>query len=108
MARAPDMAMDAKARNSLLLFLTLTFGLSSIFYVRIFSGASLQRTAPLLMWPPGVAAIVAQVVFYGSLAGFGWRRAPGRYLAFAVLLPIGYCLAIYVPVWLTGLGGFNA
>ena len=35
--------------------------------------------------------------------------APGswRYWAIAVLVPIAYCLAIYVPVWLAGLGQFD-
>jgi CAAX protease family protein len=40
-------------------------------------------------------------------AGLGWRLGPWRYLASAVLIPILYYLAIYVPVWLTGLGRFD-
>lgn len=100
--------MDAKTRNSLIVFLVLTFGLSSIFWVWSFQGASLGQVAPLLMWTPGVAAIVTQVAFHRTLAGLGWRPAPWRYLGLAVLLPIAYCLAIYAPVWLSGIGRFDS
>src|SRR5438093_12089986 len=99
--------MDAKTRNSLILFLVLTFALSSIFYARSFSGAPLGQVAPLLMWTPGVAAIVTQLLFYPSLADLGWRLGPWRYLALAVLIPAVYCLAIYLPVWLAGVGQFD-
>jgi membrane protease YdiL (CAAX protease family) len=99
--------MEPKTRNSLILFLVLTFALSSIFYARSFSGAPLGRVAPLLMWMPGVAAIITQFVFYRTVDGLGWHAAPGRYLALAVLIPAVYCLAIYLPVWLTGIGRFD-
>src|SRR5688572_6588970 len=99
--------MDTKTRNSLLFFLVLTFALSSIFYVWSFSGASLEQVAPPLMWMPAVAAIITQLVFCRTLAGLGWRSGRWRYLELAVLIPIGYCLVIYVPVWLTGLGRFD-
>jgi uncharacterized protein len=99
--------MDTKTRNSLIVFLLVTFPLSSIFYVRPFAGAPLEQVAPLLMWTPGVTALITQLMFYRTLAGLGWRLGPWRYLASAVLIPILYCLAIYVPVWLTGLGRFD-
>lgn len=55
--------MEPRARNSLIFFLVLTFALSSIFYIRSFSGAPLGEVAPMLMWVPGVAAIVTQPFF---------------------------------------------
>jgi membrane protease YdiL (CAAX protease family) len=100
--------MDPKSRNSLFVFLALTFALSAVFYARLFAGAPLQRIAPPLMWMPGLAAVVTQFAFHRTLAGMGWRPGSARYLALAVLLPLAYCLAIYVPVWLTGLGAFKS
>jgi membrane protease YdiL (CAAX protease family) len=99
--------MDTKTRNSLIFFLVLTFALSSIFYAWLLSGAPLKQVAPPLMWMPGLAAVITQLIFYRTLAGMGWRLGPWRYLWLAVLLPVGYCLLIYVPVWVTGLGRFN-
>jgi membrane protease YdiL (CAAX protease family) len=99
--------MEPRARNSVIFFLVLTFALSSIFYIWSFSGAPLGQVAPLLMWMPGVAAIVTQLMFYGTLGGLGWRPGSWRYLALAILIPILYCLVIYVPVWLAGVGLFD-
>jgi len=99
--------LDTKTRNSLIAYLLLTFGLSSIFYVQAFNGAPLEQVAPSLMWMPALAAVVTQLAFYRTLVGMGWRPGPWRYLALAAVIPIAYCLVIYIPVWLTGLGGFN-
>ena len=40
--------MDTRTRNSLIVFLTLTFAISSIFYGWSFSGAPLNRVVPFL------------------------------------------------------------
>jgi uncharacterized protein len=88
--------------RSVFVFLVLTFSVSSIFYAWSYSGAPLSQVAPLLMWTPGLAAIVTQFIFHRTLAGLGWRPGPWRYLAWATVLPLLYCLAIYVPVWLSG------
>jgi membrane protease YdiL (CAAX protease family) len=99
--------MDVRTRSSLIVFLALTFALSAIFYAWSFSGAPLAQVAPLLMWMPGIAAIVTQLVFHRTLHGIGWRPGPWRYLTLAILMPIAYCLVIYVPVWVAGLGRFD-
>lgn len=100
--------MDKTPRNGLALYLTLTFALSAIFYGRLFAGAPLPRVAPFLMWMPGLSAIVTALVVHRTLGGLGWRLGAPRYLALGFLLPLAYCLAIYVPVWLTGLGAFRS
>ena len=99
--------MDAKNRNAVIVFLGMTFAVSSIFYRWSFSGALLSSVVPFLMWTPGVCAIVTQLVFTGTIAGLGWRPGPWRYLGLAILLPFVYCLAIYVPVWVVGAGRFE-
>jgi membrane protease YdiL (CAAX protease family) len=98
---------DAQDRKSVLCFLALTFGLSSIFWGRSFGGASLNSVVPFLMWTPGGCAIVTQLVFNRPIANLGWRSGPLRYLALSILLPLIYCSAIYVPVWILGAGRFN-
>ena len=56
---ADSASEETKTRNSLIVYLGLTFGLSSIFHARSFSGAPLAEVTPLLMWMPAGAAIVA-------------------------------------------------
>src|SRR5262245_46455992 len=73
--------MDKKNRNSVVFFLVLTFAISSIFYRRSFSGASLSTVVPFLMWTPGLCAIVTKIVFDRTIAGLGWRLGPSRYLS---------------------------
>ena len=99
--------MEPRSRNSIVVFLVLTFALSSTFYARSLAGAPLGQVTPLLMWMPGVAAIVTQLMFYRTLKGLGWRPGPWRYLAMAILIPICYCFLVYVPVWLSGVGRFD-
>lgn len=96
--------MGTQDRQSLAIFLTVTFSLSAVLYFWSFQGAPLSIVAPVLMWAPGVGALIAQRVVYGTLAGLGWRRGRWQYLWIAVMLPVAYLTAIYVPVWLTGLG----
>ena len=99
--------MGTQDGKSALCFLALTFGLSSIFWGRSFGGAPLSSVVPFLMWTPGVCAIVTQLVFNRPIANLGWRSGPLRYLALSLLLPLIYCSAIYVPVWILGAGRFN-
>jgi membrane protease YdiL (CAAX protease family) len=99
--------MATTTRNSLICYLVLTFALSSIAYGLLFAGMSLGSIVLPLMWSPAAAALITMFLFYRTLAGLGWRLGPWRYLALAVLGSIGYWLAIYLPVWLTGLGRLN-
>lgn len=96
--------MNMKTRMSVIVYLVLTFAGSAICYAQVFAGASLNQVAILLMWMPGLAAMVTQLLFYRTLGGLGWRRPHWRDLAIAVAIPIAYCIIIYLPVWLTGLG----
>jgi len=89
-------------------FLALTFGLSTIFYVKIITGG--EGIAPWLlplMLCPGVSAILTKLIFDRSLKGLGWKPGPAKWLGLAYLLPILYGAVIYGIVWLVGLGGFT-
>jgi uncharacterized protein len=99
--------MDAQDRKGVLGFLALTFGVSAVFWARSFNGAPWNTVVPFLMWTPGVCAIVTQFVFHRPMADLGWRPGAPRYLAVSILLPLIYCAAIYVPVWILGGGRFD-
>lgn len=63
--------------------------------------------ATIGMWVPGLSAIAVKLGFDRSLAGLGLGRSGGKWLLVGLLLPLAYALPVYVPLWLTGNGGFD-
>jgi membrane protease YdiL (CAAX protease family) len=94
------------ARKKILVFLLLTFASSSVFYYLIASSGSIQPYAAGLMWCPGVAALITQLVFQHNLRGLGWSLGRFKYLLVSYGLPAIYGGIIYGVAWLTGLGKF--
>lgn len=60
----------------------------------------------LLMWTPGVAALVAKFACDRSLR-IGWRPGAPGYLAIGFFLPIVYALVYYGFAWSSGFGDFS-
>jgi len=91
-------------------FLVLTFVLSFPFWLSwigvIAEPFGRLATAAALMWCPGLAGIITKLLFRESIADLGWRWGKTRYQLTSYLLPIFYSLAVYVPVWVLGLGRF--
>ncbi|NMB54569.1 MAG: CPBP family intramembrane metalloprotease [Leptolinea sp.] len=102
--------MQTKTGKKLAVFLAITFFFSILCYVAIISTGTIRAKDGLyvflLMWSPGIAAIITQLIFEHSLKGLGWKPGKFKYLALAYLLPLGYCLVVYGLTWLTGLGIF--
>src|SRR5512133_585195 len=102
--------LQTKAGKKILTFLGITLSISAVFYYLIISAGSLEAGGGLyvflLMWTPGLAGIVTQLIFEHSLKGMGWKPGKVKYLALAYILPVGYCLVVYGTTWLTGLGIF--
>jgi membrane protease YdiL (CAAX protease family) len=99
--------MTSTPAKKILLFLVLTFALSSIFYYLIISTRSIQSYSLGLMWCPGVAAMITQLIFQHNLRGLGWKPGKFKYLLASYGLPLAYVLVVYAIVWLTGLGAFS-
>jgi membrane protease YdiL (CAAX protease family) len=92
------------------LFIFLTFALSIFSYVPIIRAGTLNVNGGLyvltMMWSPGLAAILTQLVSVRTLRGLGWRFGSVRWLRIAYILPIVYAFPVYAFTWLTGLGVF--
>ena len=101
----PTVKSAKSTRNKVLVYLILTFGISSVFYYHMLSTGSVGDVGVVWMWSPGIAAILTQLLFRGSLCDFGWRPGKPRYLPLGFVVPLLYASVIYVTVWLTGLGG---
>jgi membrane protease YdiL (CAAX protease family) len=94
----------------LTLFLTLVVVLSAIVNIVMIQSGGIEKAGSLvlvLMYVPGVSALVTLLVRRGSLRGVGWALGRKRYLVLAVLLPILIATPVYLVVWLTGLADFD-
>ncbi|MCZ6508658.1 MAG: type II CAAX endopeptidase family protein [Acidobacteria bacterium] len=102
---------DERGRTEIVVFLGLTFALSSIFYYLILRGGSLASgggaAAAGLMWCPGIAAMVTVTWFRRNLRGLGWGAGPWRYWLWGYGSPILYAGVVYIVVWTTGLGAID-
>ncbi|MBK5186936.1 MAG: CPBP family intramembrane metalloprotease [Gemmatimonadaceae bacterium] len=107
----PTSPPTPKLKKELATFLVLTFALSSVFYYIIGSAGTLDlgggRYVFMLMWCPGVSALVTRLIFQHDVRGEGWRWGEHRYALLAYALPIAYASVAYGTVWLTGLGAVD-
>jgi membrane protease YdiL (CAAX protease family) len=100
--------MPIAARRRIIIFLVLTYALSSIFYVLIISQGKLKMFPTFgLMWCPGVAALIVRLTTQRNLRGTGWGWGKTRWQVLSYLLPAGMGLVVYGLVWATGLGGLD-
>jgi len=92
------------------LFLALTVFFSALSYIPILRAGTMGVQGGIfvltMMWSPGLAALLAQLIATRSLRGLGWRLGPARWLGIAYFLPVVYALPVYAFTWLTGLGIF--
>lgn len=100
--------MPNAARRRVIIFLVLTYALSSIFYVIIISAGKLKALPTLgLMWCPGVAALITRLATQGNLRGTGWGWGKTRWQVLGYLGPAVLGLVVYGLVWLTGIGDLS-
>ena len=94
--------------KKVLCFLLLTLTISAVFYGSMISTGAAGRGGAAWMWSPGLAAILTQLLFRGKLGDFSWRPGKVRYLLIGYVTPWLYGLIVYITVWATGWGGFQA
>jgi CAAX protease family protein len=104
------MAENHESWNRVGFYLVLTAAISSIFYYfiihtgRFGAGRGLYVTG--LMWSPGVAGLITRYRYEKSVRNHGWTWGSTRFQLASYLTPLIYAAAVYVVVWVTGLGGF--
>ena len=100
--RRPKYAYNSSQENTCLP--VFDFCVQFDFLFLILSSGSLHPYSFGIMWCPGVAAILTQLIFYGRLRGLGWRVGKLKYWLWSYGLPVLYGGVVYGIVWLTGLG----
>lgn len=105
------MNSTALAKKKIITFIALTAAFSAVFYSLIISAGTLGAAGGFyvlgLMWSPGAAAMITQLIFERRISGLGWKPGRFKYLLIAFLLPLVYCTVVYGITWGTGLGGLD-
>ncbi len=118
---APSIAASSierrRARQKIAIFLVLVSIFSlviDVLRVLVQHGANLAALTlspglvdGMMMWSVGLAGLLALVTIDRSLKNIGLRFVSPKYLILAASVPLAYCTAIYVPVWIFGLGRFG-
>jgi membrane protease YdiL (CAAX protease family) len=94
-------------------YLVLVFALSSFFWYLIAAKPQfaietgiLKNSIFLLMWCPGVAAILTRLALQRNLRGFGFGIGELRWWLLAIVIPIGLGLVMFGTAWVTGAAPF--
>ncbi len=110
----PDPSRGDRARRGLLVFFALVALGSGVFQGLLFrSGKPIGESPWLvhgLMWTPGVASIVARLVFREGFRDVSFRvggAAGWKAIGFGWLLPPVVGSVVYGLAWTTGLAGFG-
>lgn len=96
-----------KIKKSVIAFLVLCFALSSIFYVLIIKYQMLNM-AYLLMWCPGVAAIIVKRMYYRNEPLINLQKFKLKYVLLGIGIPFIYSLLSYsIYLIMRGKGAFS-
>ncbi len=101
--------MTTSPRRTIITFLLLTFGLSTIFFWATADAHTLRTWNGLavlgLAWSPGIAGMFTKLLTQRDLRGIGWGWGKTKYQAVAYAVPLLYLSVVYGFMWLTGLCG---
>ena len=98
--------MTSNPRHRVVIYLILTFALSSIFYFLCLRHGMKQTYILGLMWCPAIGALLTTLLTKRSFREFGWRLGRPKYLFAGWAIPMAYSWPAYLLVWVTGLGRF--
>ncbi|MFC2089470.1 hypothetical protein ACFLT1_01745 [Bacteroidota bacterium] len=89
-------------------FIIITSIISAGIFIWMFSGAKDSMGAVvIMMFIPGISAIITALIFKDKIANFGWRPGKVRYLLYSYLLPIAISLIGYGLIWLSDYADFS-
>jgi hypothetical protein len=98
----------SKDKKSVLIFLVITFALSIIcYYIYITNGESASGIVALLMWCPGLAAIIIKNIFYRKERLLGYQRCNIKYILLGIFIPAIYLSVSYGIYWAIDPGSFT-
>ncbi len=88
---------QARAKRSIITFVALAFGLSTVGYIATIVS---EETSLLLLAAPALAALITRYLFQRNLRGFAWRSPSSRSAVSAYLLPFLVSGSMFIAAWL--------
>lgn len=101
--------MEAKQSvyKQIITFLAITSVLTTGIFIWMFAGARNSMVAVLLMmWMPGIAALLTSLLWRDSIGSYGWKPGKVRFLGYAFALPVVVSVIAYGLVWTVGITEF--
>jgi len=84
--------------------------LAAPFYLLLFTRGAYAWTSlqtHLFMWTPAIAGLLTSLIVRRKVVGFGFRLGRLRHYLISYLVPILFCLPVYLFTWATHLGEFR-
>ena len=89
--------------NQVIVFFVITSAITAVIFVWMFHGAKNSMAAVfLMMWTPGIAAVLTSAIFKERIGSYGWKPGKALFLVCGYLLPIVVSFVGYGLVWLSG------
>jgi len=103
-----DMESKKEILKHVITFVTITAVISTGIFIWMFSGAKDNVAAVfLMMWTPGISAIVTSVIYKDKIGDYGWKPGRVRFLLYGYSLPLIVSIIGYGMVWLSGYAEFS-
>lgn len=94
--------------RQIVIFFIFTTVISAGIFIWMFNGARDSMAAvALMMWTPGISAILTSLFSKDKIRSYGWRLGKARFLIYAYLFPLVVSIAAYGLVWLSGFAEFT-
>lgn len=99
---------ETKNKKPIVVFLIITFFLSSIcYYIRIIGGDAAAGMTSILMWCPAIAAFIVHRIYYYKQKILGWNKCSIQYILWSVFVPIIYLGVSYGLYWIINPSSFT-
>lgn len=102
--------MEAKKNISrqIITFFIITSVITAGVFIWIFNSSEVDTGMIfVMMWAPGISAIITSFAFRDKIKNYGWKFGKLRFQGYSYILPIIASIIAYGLVWLSGLGVFS-
>jgi membrane protease YdiL (CAAX protease family) len=94
--------------KSIVTFFIITSIISTGIFIWMFNGAEDNMAAiALMMWTPGISAILTSLFSKDKIRNYGWKLGKARFLIYAYLFPLVVSIVAYGLVWASGFAEFT-
>lgn len=102
------MKTNIKTKYQIKVFFIILTLLTTTVFIWMFNDLPNKRSlAMLMMWVPGISAILTSLITKENIKSYGWKPGKLKYLGWAYFMPFIIAILVYGFVWLTGVADFT-